>query len=127
MDAEKLKEFIGKIVKGLVDKPQLVNVSASETRQSLHYLIEVDESDVGHVIGRDGRTINALRLIVQAAYLSKLEPEAVNRYLTLDVISPVGRREREKQYIVERVGDRNGGSEAKWPVKRRGPQNRRVN
>ncbi|MBQ9394918.1 MAG: KH domain-containing protein [Proteobacteria bacterium] len=50
--------------KGLVDNPDAVNVSVSE--DGMIYL-SVAEDDLGKVIGKSGRTIDALRAILSAA------------------------------------------------------------
>jgi len=63
-----MQEFIEYIVKNLVDKPELVDVKCQEQEES-QYLVElrVDSEDVGKVVGKKGRTINALRTIAMMA------------------------------------------------------------
>jgi predicted RNA-binding protein YlqC (UPF0109 family) len=55
------------IVRGLVDAPDRVEVSASEAEGARTYELRVAPEDVGKVIGRDGRTVNALRTLLSAA------------------------------------------------------------
>ena len=52
-----MKELIETMVKALVDKPEEVVVNE----------IKVADQDIGKVIGKQGRTANALRVIVKAA------------------------------------------------------------
>jgi len=61
-----IKELVTHIVKQLVAHPDSVNVSeiAAEGKDLLE--IAVHESDRGKVIGRDGQTIKAIRMIVNA-------------------------------------------------------------
>lgn len=63
-----MQEFIEYIVKNLVDKPELVDVQCQEPEEN-QYLVElrVDSEDVGKVVGKKGRTINALRTIAMMA------------------------------------------------------------
>jgi len=62
-----MKELIEKIAKALVDKPDGVNVNEIEGEQSTMIELRVDPSDLGKVIGRQGRTANAIRVILGAA------------------------------------------------------------
>jgi len=58
-----MKEFVAYLVKNLVDQPDTVDVSVVEDEQSIFIEIRVSPEDVGKVVGRRGRTINALRTI----------------------------------------------------------------
>lgn len=64
-------ELVEYVVKSLVDDPE--SVSVEETRQSDHVLLElrVAEPDMGRIIGKGGRVINAVRSIVQIAAAKK--------------------------------------------------------
>ena len=56
------------LAKGLVDDPDAVSVEAfDEDDGTLVLELTVGEDDVGKVIGRGGRTVNALRTVVRAA------------------------------------------------------------
>jgi len=54
------------IVKQLVDKQDKVVINELVGEQHLTYEIKVDPSDLGKVIGKQGRTINALRVLIRA-------------------------------------------------------------
>ncbi len=63
-----MKEFIEYIAKQLVDKPD--NVSVEETTPDEHTIelyLKVDESDIGKVIGKQGKNVNAMRTLLIAA------------------------------------------------------------
>ena len=62
-----MKELIETMVKALVDKPEEVVVNEIAGEQAVIYEIKVAEQDIGKVIGKQGRTANALRVIVKAA------------------------------------------------------------
>jgi predicted RNA-binding protein YlqC (UPF0109 family) len=66
-------ELVEYVVKSLVDDPE--SVSVEETRESDHVLLElrVAEPDMGRIIGKGGRVINAVRSIVQIAAAKKGE------------------------------------------------------
>ena len=57
------------IVKKIVSDPDSVSVKEFETEEENTVLIEVmiSNDDLGKVIGKDGRIINAIRTLVQAS------------------------------------------------------------
>ena len=62
-----MKDLLEYLAKGLVDEPGEVSVeSFDEDDGTLVLELHVDEDDVGKVIGRNGRTVNALRTVVRA-------------------------------------------------------------
>jgi predicted RNA-binding protein YlqC (UPF0109 family) len=63
-----VKELLEYLAKGLVDKPDEVTVDSFEEDDSTLVLeLRVADDDVGKVIGRGGRTVNALRTVVRAS------------------------------------------------------------
>jgi uncharacterized protein len=65
-DLKSLVEYMGK---SLVDVPDEVRVSEISGDQSTVFELKVDKSDLGKVIGKQGRTARALRTILNAASL----------------------------------------------------------
>ena len=62
------RDLLEYLAKALVDKPEGVKVEAfEEDGGALVLELAVDEDDYGHVIGRGGRTAQALRTVVKAA------------------------------------------------------------
>ena len=55
------------LVRALVDHPDQVSLRASEAEGARLYELKVSPEDVGKVIGRDGRTVGALRTLIGAA------------------------------------------------------------
>ena len=55
------------IAKSLVDKPEAVKVEMHEDDDAFVIELSVDPSDVGKVIGKQGRIAKAIRTIVKAA------------------------------------------------------------
>lgn len=62
-----MKELLETIAKSLVDAPELVNVSEVEGEQSIILELRVGDSDMGKVIGKQGRIAKAIRTVVKAA------------------------------------------------------------
>ncbi|HEY0826595.1 MAG TPA: KH domain-containing protein [Bacilli bacterium] len=62
-----MKELITVIAKALVDHPDEVHVFEMESENGLVYKLSVDPSDVGKVIGKQGRIAKALRTVVTSA------------------------------------------------------------
>jgi uncharacterized protein len=62
-----MKQLIEDIVKTLVDNPEEVIVHEVAGEQSVVYEIKVEASDIGKVIGKQGKTANAIRALIRAA------------------------------------------------------------
>lgn len=62
-----MKELVTYMVNALVDDNQGVKLSMSEDGGVVRFRISVSSSDRGKVIGREGRTIKAMRSLLQAA------------------------------------------------------------
>jgi predicted RNA-binding protein YlqC (UPF0109 family) len=62
-----MKEFIEYIVKQLVDKPEKVIVEeTAPNEKTVELKVKVDSSDIGKVIGKQGKNINAIRTLLTA-------------------------------------------------------------
>ena len=62
-----MKELIEFIAKALVDYPEQVSVNVLEGSQSIVLELSVAKVDLGKVIGKQGRTAKAIRIILGAA------------------------------------------------------------
>jgi len=62
-----VKELIEAIAKALVDNPDQVHVRAIEGEQVIVFELRVHPSDVGKVIGRQGRMAASIRTLLGAA------------------------------------------------------------
>jgi len=62
-----MKDLIADIVKALVDQPEQVRVTEIEGGHTVVFEISVAKSDMGKVIGKQGRNAQAIRTILSAA------------------------------------------------------------
>ena len=62
-----MKELIEYIAKALVDYPEQVSINVVEGSQSTVLELSVAKADLGKVIGKQGRTAKAIRIILGAA------------------------------------------------------------
>lgn len=61
-----MQKIVETIAKALVDHPEKVNVSEVNDEQGVVVRLRVDESDMGRVIGKQGRSAKAIRTLVKA-------------------------------------------------------------
>ena len=62
-----MKELVEYIVTSLVDNPDEVAVAEVDNGSELVLELSVNSSDMGRVIGRNGRVINSIRTLVQVS------------------------------------------------------------
>ena len=62
-----MKQLVEDIPKALVDIPEAISVRVVEDKQATVFELKVAASDLGKVIGRQGRTTRAIRTILSAA------------------------------------------------------------
>ncbi|MDD6190341.1 MAG: KH domain-containing protein [Firmicutes bacterium] len=60
-------ELVSKIAKSLVEHPEAVEVTESETDGTTVIQLKVAGDDMGKVIGKQGRIAKAIRTVVKAA------------------------------------------------------------
>jgi predicted RNA-binding protein YlqC (UPF0109 family) len=63
-DTEALVRYV---IMSLVDMPDAVAIECKESDNSIAFEVTLDPSDVGKVIGRQGRIIKAIRTLARAA------------------------------------------------------------
>lgn len=61
-----MKEFIEYIVKNLVDHPDQVSINEVGGTNTLIIELRVEKSDIGKIIGKKGKTINAIRTLLMS-------------------------------------------------------------
>ena len=76
-----MRELLEYLARALVDRPDEVSVEAFEEDDGTVVLeLRVAPDDVGKVIGKGGRTINALRAVVRACSVKR------GRRMLVDVV-----------------------------------------
>jgi predicted RNA-binding protein YlqC (UPF0109 family) len=75
-----MRDTVEMIVKALVDEAEAVDVREIERDGTTRIEVRVARGDMGKVIGKQGRTVRALRSLVYAAGLKK------HRRFVLDVV-----------------------------------------
>jgi len=71
-----MKDLLIKIVKALVDNPEQVQVNEIVSSQTVVLELRVAKNDMGKIIGKQGRTANAIRDL-----LSDASGESQKRYV----------------------------------------------
>lgn len=77
---DNMQELVTEIARALVDEPEAVAVEALEREESTVLRLRVAPSDVGKVIGKQGRTARSMRTILGAVSMKHH-----HRY-TLDIL-----------------------------------------
>ena len=62
-----VKDLLEFMAKALVDKPDTVAVTEVDEDDETVLELRVDPEDVGKIIGKQGRTVRALRTVIDAA------------------------------------------------------------
>jgi uncharacterized protein len=62
-----MKNAVEKIVRSLVDKPDEVVITEDSSGKNVTITVQVAEGDMGKLIGREGRTVKAIRSLLYAA------------------------------------------------------------
>jgi len=62
-----MKEAVEKIIKSLVGEPDAVEVVESGEAKNVRIEVRVADSDMGRIIGREGRTVKAIRSVLFVA------------------------------------------------------------
>jgi predicted RNA-binding protein YlqC (UPF0109 family) len=62
-----LQKLLVILARSLVEEPEAVEVSGTETDSRVDLELRVLPEDMGKIIGRQGRTIRAIRTVVKAA------------------------------------------------------------
>jgi predicted RNA-binding protein YlqC (UPF0109 family) len=75
-----MRELVEFIAKSLVDDPSQVYVSEIEGESSVILELRVGPEDMGRIIGRGGRTVNAMRTLVRVLAAKQ------GRRVTLEVV-----------------------------------------
>ena len=62
-----MEKLLEDIIKTIVDKPDEVKVEVNESENTIVYELNVGDGDLGKVIGKKGRNVNAIRTLLSAS------------------------------------------------------------
>ena len=62
-----MEELLAFLAKSLVDNPEDVSVTKVDGENSVVYELRVNDSDMGKVIGKQGRIAKSIRTIIKSA------------------------------------------------------------
>ena len=62
-----MKELLTEMIKAIVDKPDEVDITLTESENTNIFELRLGDGDVGKVIGKKGKNVMALRTILSAA------------------------------------------------------------
>ena len=62
-----MKELLTEMIKALVDKPDEVDITLTESENTKIYELRLGDGDVGKVIGKKGKNVMAIRTLLSAA------------------------------------------------------------
>ena len=71
LEERSMKTLVEYIVTALVDQPDQILIAERSGRNTTIIELSVAKEDIGKVIGKEGRTINAIRTILNAAGASQ--------------------------------------------------------
>lgn len=66
MSQNAIAETLAHLVAGIVENPDEVEITEVEGDRGVTYEVRVNPDDLGRVIGRSGRTVMALRTVINA-------------------------------------------------------------
>ena len=62
-----MKDLLIEMIQAIVDKPDEVDITLTESENTMIYELRLGDGDVGKVIGKKGRNVGAIRTILTAA------------------------------------------------------------
>jgi uncharacterized protein len=81
-----MKAFIEYVAKALVDYPEEVDVREIDGERAVIFELRLNQTDIGKVIGKSGRTITAIRTLLTSAAAKQ------GKRAMLEIIEPEGHR-----------------------------------
>lgn len=91
-----MQSLINYLVTSLVENPAEVKIEETVSDKNLNYRVHVSQADLGKVIGRRGRTIKAMRLVISAFATNQNKEVALEIVESLPAASPEPENEPAK-------------------------------
>ena len=61
-----MKQVLETIIKNIVENQEAVSINEKEEADTITFEVKVQESDMGRVIGRQGKIANSIRAVMKA-------------------------------------------------------------
>lgn len=61
-----MKQILETIIKSIVENQEAVSIYEKEEADKIIFEVKVEESDMGRVIGRQGKVANSIRMLMKA-------------------------------------------------------------
>ena len=61
-----MKDLLTNMIQAIVDKPDEVDITLTESENTMIYELRLGDGDVGKVIGKKGKNVGAIRTILTA-------------------------------------------------------------
>lgn len=61
-----MKDLLEVIIKGLVDNKDVVSINEKNANDAITYQVKVDSSDMGQVIGKQGKMAKSIRTVMKS-------------------------------------------------------------
>ena len=91
------QKFVEMIIKTIVANPNDVNIERTVDERGVLLSVNVNQTDIGYVIGKKGQTVNAIRT------LAKVVGAKNNARVNLKIVEPEGFEKRREQREESRV------------------------
>ena len=82
--SDMLSDFVKDTTKNIVDEPESVEVKASVSTKAVIIQVRVHDKDCGKIIGRRGRTIDALKVLCLAIKNTQFPNDS--RHIIIEVL-----------------------------------------
>jgi len=96
---EKDQKFVEDVVKAIVDNPDKVKTERTIDERGVLISLYVDPSDMGKIIGKDGKTAKAIRTLLRVMGAKE------NARLNLKIVEPEGSQRAERSETREERED----------------------
>ena len=96
---EQDQQFLEYVVKSLVDNPSAVSSTRVIDQMGVLLTLSVDASDMGKIIGKSGKTAEALRILLRVVGMKH------NARVNLKINEPAGGKKEQEMKSVDQVID----------------------
>ena len=96
---EKDQQFVEDVVKSIVDSPDKVKTDRKVDEMGVLIELYVDSSDMGKIIGKEGKTAKAIRTLLRVLGAKN------NARINLKIVEPEGSERPHREYKEEKSED----------------------